>query len=304
MDLNSINQNVLRLINNSSEIISFLKEFAVDGAKDVRITYQNPDGTESTKTFPNIAKQVAQISSAVPNAMSKTFYVDAVNGSDSNDGSSAHPFKTIKKAVDSVPIGGHGSIQLVQNQTYFIDSDIYLYNKDIFIYAENSVIENTASVYTIDGTDYTATYGFVPIMSKLMFVYGTIRTADLLTDASGNVLSAYVWQGIIKRNYMIRAFVQTSHVDIKLGDTDFIRRALDSNAIDFLMYQGSVNRVGANQDGYLIANEAGDFRFSAKNNSLGTERDGSTDLTWDSIISGITKDSNGVPRNIISNIVF
>ena len=56
MDLNSINANINRLLTNIWTVISFLKEFAVDGAKDVSITYINSDGSESVKTFPNISK--------------------------------------------------------------------------------------------------------------------------------------------------------------------------------------------------------------------------------------------------------
>jgi len=56
MDLNSINANINRLLTNIWAVISFLKEFAVDSAKDVTITYINADGTESVKTFPNIEK--------------------------------------------------------------------------------------------------------------------------------------------------------------------------------------------------------------------------------------------------------
>lgn len=56
MDLNRLNANVNRLLTNIWAVISFLREFAVDDAKDVSITYVNADGSESVKTFPNIAK--------------------------------------------------------------------------------------------------------------------------------------------------------------------------------------------------------------------------------------------------------
>jgi len=56
MDLNSINANINRLLTNIWAVISFLKEFTVDGAKDVSITYINVDGSESVKTFPNVSK--------------------------------------------------------------------------------------------------------------------------------------------------------------------------------------------------------------------------------------------------------
>lgn len=63
MDLNLLNANVNRLLTNIWNVISFLKEFTVDGAKDVSITYLNANGTESTNTFPNIAKQLAGLDS-------------------------------------------------------------------------------------------------------------------------------------------------------------------------------------------------------------------------------------------------
>ena len=151
MDLNSINQNVLRLINNSSKIISFLPEYAVDGAKDVSITYENADGTESTKTYPNIAKQVSQISSAVPNAMSKTFYVDANGGSDNNDGSSAHPFKTIQKAVDSVPTGGFGLININSDYTGIFNA--HAKNLKIVLASGKTWTIEKGSICDISGTN-------------------------------------------------------------------------------------------------------------------------------------------------------
>ncbi len=58
MDLNALNQAVLRLIENGTKIISFLKDFTSSTTKDVSITYINGDGSESVKTFPNIAKMV------------------------------------------------------------------------------------------------------------------------------------------------------------------------------------------------------------------------------------------------------
>ena len=58
MDLNALNQAVLRLIENGTKIISFLKDFTVGSAGDVSITYINADGSESVRTFPNIAKMV------------------------------------------------------------------------------------------------------------------------------------------------------------------------------------------------------------------------------------------------------
>ena len=61
MDLNALNQSVLRLIENGTNIISFLKDFTIGSAKDVSITYINADGSESVSTFANIAKMSNEI---------------------------------------------------------------------------------------------------------------------------------------------------------------------------------------------------------------------------------------------------
>jgi len=71
MDLNSINANINRLLTNIWAVISFLKEFAVNGAKDVSITYINADGSESVKTFPNVAKMVSTMNMTNDNGVIK-----------------------------------------------------------------------------------------------------------------------------------------------------------------------------------------------------------------------------------------
>lgn len=79
--------------------------------------------------------------------MSRTFYVDAVNGDDDNDGSSSAPFRTIKKACDSVPVGGKGLIYLkgssdsVTPVEYVIDTNITVFNKTLsFDWYENKYV--------------------------------------------------------------------------------------------------------------------------------------------------------------------
>lgn len=67
MNLNELNANVNRLLQNIWAVITFLKEFCVDGAKDVSITYINNDGSESIKTFPNVAKMQSQVNDWLSN---------------------------------------------------------------------------------------------------------------------------------------------------------------------------------------------------------------------------------------------
>jgi len=69
-----LSANIERLLTNIWAIISFLREFAVDNTKDVSITYINADGSESVKTFPNIARMVDTLRD-VPNYFGETLYL-------------------------------------------------------------------------------------------------------------------------------------------------------------------------------------------------------------------------------------
>ena len=265
-------------------------------AKDVSIQLKDSNGNIYTKTVANRGKFKQQLWDDVGGALGQfniTFYVDATNGDDNNDGSSANPFKTIKKACDSVPVGGNATINLAQNQTYLIDSDINVTNKRIYIIAINATIKNVAYLYN----DNTATRGFILRKSEITFLGGTIKTANKISDNN----PVHPYSGIIKRNEFASGYVKTISSDIEIGDTDFIRKDWAPTQIDLDISGGTINKTG---EGYLIRNENGTFRIGANESvTLGKDADGSS-LTWGKLIIGIIKDSNGVPRNVISNIVF
>ncbi|MGE0081997.1 MAG: hypothetical protein AB7U81_11930, partial [Thiohalomonadaceae bacterium] len=79
----------------------------------------------------SINAAVANAIAAIPNNI-RNYWVDPINGNDSNDGSQAAPFMTIKRACDGVPVGGVGEIILTnQNDRYVLEHDVYLENKII-----------------------------------------------------------------------------------------------------------------------------------------------------------------------------
>ncbi len=244
--------------------------------------------------------------------MSRTFYVDAVNGDDSNDGSSGSPFKTIKKACDSVPVGGYGYINLVTDNNV-IDADIHLFNKLIRIYGGSVPDSSNPTIYNTGYTDSygNATYGFILTNSYLEFRTLTIKTASFVDTSKG--ISYY--EGIIKRNDTeSNNRIVLASSSIILDDTDFCRLS-DRQSASFVVRDKdkhhttisnsiTINQVGANRDAYLILNEAVTFILGTSNYILGTKPDGSTKLTWNDLVTGIVKDTNGVPRNVLSNIIF
>jgi hypothetical protein len=88
----------------------------------------------------NFSSQILAINNAIPSAMNRTFYVDAENGDDDNTGSSDAPFKTLKKAIDSVPVGGYAKIHILSEYRPSIRETSHIINKFIEIIPHNKLI--------------------------------------------------------------------------------------------------------------------------------------------------------------------
>lgn len=78
--------------------------------------------SEVANKMSGIDQKVDQATEAVPGAihteMYKTLWVDAINGSNSNEGTRDKPKKTIHAAIEEVPIGGKGIIYLRSNASH------------------------------------------------------------------------------------------------------------------------------------------------------------------------------------------
>ncbi len=127
---------LIQALNNSSadarEVLSKLRELLLVNGD---VNFNLADGT--VITAPSLPKLRQQYWDNMNSVMSRTYYVDAVNGDDSNPGTADAPFRTIKKAVDSVPVGGYGEIVLSPGQTFWIGQDaeefITIVNKAIYL---------------------------------------------------------------------------------------------------------------------------------------------------------------------------
>ena len=84
-----------------------------------------------------------------------TYFVNADTGNDNNPGTLEAPFKTIKKAIDSIPVGTAGYVVLLGGTAFSIDTPIYVYNKVVALsgWANNYALINiTSTIYLIDST--------------------------------------------------------------------------------------------------------------------------------------------------------
>lgn len=106
----------------------------------------------------------------------KVFYVDGVNGNDSNDGSSENPFQTIQHAVDMIPVEGDIYVAagtyyesvVISNKIIKLIADeqgvILESFSNISLYARSALVVINNAHVMID--DYWTFRGFIPIHVK------------------------------------------------------------------------------------------------------------------------------------------
>lgn len=229
-------------------------------------------------------------------AMQRTFYVDAANGDDNNDGSESAPFATIEKACKSVPTGGGATIYLLDG-SYTITSDIFLFNKLITIRCDKATnsVNISFTTYTYESSqEKERPYGFELTNSQLLFYgYGkcSIETPQLslglpiydeaVFDIRGNSLIGF-WDCNISVNdfYLVSGYSS-------VGTLNAVHACFSNNTI---IKNASKNVLKASK--VLIHSSSNDtIQDSAENT-----------LTWSNVIDGIVKDAIGVPRNVLSNI--
>ena len=260
IDIQGLNDTLLKTSKNYDEAVRKWVDLALAPAKDVPIKYYDQNGNLVQTAIPNRAKLFQNLLVNVNSAMNRTYYVDAVNGSDNNDGSSTAPFKTIKKAVDSVPVGGWGEIRLTAGQIHRIDADIYTANKTILFLTKGFDSANFANNAWIENVGYTnpnnASHGFIQRGGKMYFYYVNIRTANYVD--STKPLS--IWEGLFKRWDLTSVNAYFFASIIELGDTDLIRTASGAHGlVDLYFYNCNIKQVGANRAGLVLLNEAGNY---------------------------------------------
>ena len=83
-----------------------------------------------------------------------TYYVNADIGNDNNQGTFEAPFKTIKKAIDSIPVGTVGWVRLLGGTAFSIDTSIYVYNKVVVLegMSDETLVNITSTIHLIDST--------------------------------------------------------------------------------------------------------------------------------------------------------
>ena len=321
MDLNSINTNINRLLTNIWNVISFLKEYTVDESKDVSITHVDPDGSEVTKTFPNITKQIEINKLSIHDLMFKLSYVDQANGNDDNNGSTTDTaFRSLQKAFNTIPTGGHGIIYILGVYDLGTSQEYTKFNKNIrIIIGPDSQLRNRVAVdgsYAIQGgiiiqagTSLTVRISDSDSDSQLTKIYSPANNTGVIykpTFAGFFGFPSGSPGGFAKLSIITRVRNPDTEI-IRIEDGYFFWRR---NWDDIRSINPSLSLIGHYTGKYVIGHKLADFDSTpamfniSANVASFVDLSGNAITDFSTIVDGIVRDSNGIPRNISSNIIF
>ena len=247
------------------------------------------------------------------------FYVDAVLGNDNNDGSGSAPFRTIKKAVDSVPFSGRAIIKLLTEYEPTEEENIPVLGKKIIIDYSYPIKTDWVKMENIDyakpkltfevgngGTlEFVGNYASDAKIILLSNDTGFPEKADLnsfvklSSDGSVNSVSFYFLN--TKENY--------PPVEIYSGG--LVKGYPESNMRSFgnVVFGEHYGKAGSDivvdkaNGAFLFDFHLGCGALTFLTNCVIKDTNGN-DLSLADVVLGVVKDANGVPRNIVSNIVL
>lgn len=224
------------------------------------------------------------------------FYVDEINGNDENDGlSETTTFKTLPKAIESVIYVG--DILLLSDIT--LKNPITLLNKKITIYSKDT--NSTDYAYnkkiniTIEGKKVI---GFRLFDSSLILNYVDI-VCPLFNGTDGAF--EYTYRAVFSFSSRYKSS------NLTLFNLRFFQNSSTLLFFDLLDLQHTIvlgyrTKLLLNKQGVLIKirdrgiNLFCNYDVFSFSNGIGTN--------LSTYISGIVRDSNGVPRNVISNMIL
>ena len=296
LNLSALQQKQDQLIYTIDEIVEWMRKIAGQTGY-AQLKYYDRNGNLVTKNVPTIGQLISQFQQGVNAQMQKTVYVDQVNGSDtSGDGSPSAPFKSIKKAVDSVPIGGDVSIALLSDYVmYGASEQAIVINKRIGVDLNNHTL--TAKVWS-NGSYNTLGY-FLPLGSfNISFANGTLTIDESTADPN---LTFDSFAQLIRKYSHSSGTVLLTNLTLNLPSNPAIAfmsggREHSIEFISLKIYNSTVN-----------ASDTGAKLISGYQGYIGlfvalTTLNGAT--SWANILAGIVRDANGNPRNVISNLVL
>lgn len=255
------------------------------------------------------AAVAAAVSLAGSPTKQRNVYVDAVLGSDtSGDGSLAKPFKTVRRALSTVIPGSFVDVRLFADQDHVIDGgDAVLVNSFVRFYTHGSTtvrarLRNACFNPSWNALERNQCYGIINLNSLLIFNSVDIYTADFIDTTALQVPGGYnsIHNSLIRRHDGASGSNIFFRSNIVLGDTALVRNTSGGSTQNVSFWGLSVSRAGVNVPRIpLYETEGVPCSVNAWSVSIPSGAAWANDL-----ITGIRRDTAGLPRNVISNLVL
>ena len=249
----------------------------------------------------------------------RVFYVDQLNGDDNNDGSQSAPFKTLTKGIASVPVGGVGIIYVIGDYNLDNESgDIFIYNKKIRI-----ILKGTLSVSWKTVSNYAllrSTFALLKNSSIEFWIDSANNGKIVIADNNTGLSPAGVSTGLVRTVGNGEAVICSAGFYLRITADNYTPIEIGTDA--FLMDA----RVWSSWDGFVVfcltGHHPGTGReiivrgkllrlYSLTGTAVykvaydGGFKDGSGNAVGPAtLITGVIKDGNGVPRNVVSNLIL
>lgn len=309
-NFSELQQSVNRLLLNSSEAINKWRDFVLTPARDIQVQYYNSQGQLVTETLPNRAKLFNQLLNDAQKIMYKVAYVNQYTGNDSNDGTENRPFKTLQKAVDSVPAGGQVDIY-VQGDYVLTDNVLVTREKKVNLFL-NGKLTTEWYIFNSSNQTYASVYNIQLRDNSLVQVYSYATSFQLEipprpSNMQGLILNPtaglFYIIGVHLGNILIRPLDHVPHnISIAEGSLAAIPWGVGKISITFYNPNGSIT-LG---DNAFLVNLSTVGVASCKLSLDGNITKGGSTVNspYTSLFAGIIRDTNNIPRNIICNFVL
>ena len=344
INLTEISQKVLDTVSNASNVFRKMYDLHYNpNPIDVPMEYIDENGQKRTTNVPNVAKFRKRVWDDVGGALGqfdRTFYVDQQNGDDNNEGTSRDKaFRSLQKVFNTLPIGGVARVAVIGEYRLKAPTDYQHkktgeycdYNKTVFLEISSrndAKLVFESGTFTHESGALYQTWGAILLGSQSALRIFLVRENDNkqsyplieIEDSAESFDAIYPEQqggigyfsghvGFVSVSVLFMNFKGDSVPLIEVGKNArfFFRCNWNeySQVNTSLHIEGHYNALYMRlKTGAKLASfyRAGHILSLSVNLRLIDESDSGLEIA--DVLEGVIRDTNGVPRNVVSNIVL
>jgi len=303
-DFSTLEQEILELIANTAQL-----------QQTFQTKFDEWDALIQNK-LAAIDTEFQQVLMNLDNVMNRTFYVDQINGDDNNPGTADAPLKTLNRAVELTPTGGFSKINVIGDYLIAGETEfVIIEGKTIKI-----ILQGTLRIKPwIYKDNYYKAVGFLLKDATLYMYISSANNGKIILEDIPENLTASPLLGLVTVNsYDSYGF---SHLVIHNTSDNYTPIYVGKKQRIFGVYQWSGNRLASmgfslsghyggtgreiivHSEGYVADLDYAPGLLYVRYDG-GFKNENGTAVNPTTKITGIIRDVNGNPRNVISNLIL